>query len=77
MSKSKPPASAEPAELNELSYEQAYAELEAVVSALENEQQPLEQVLALYARAQALSRRCAGLLDGAELKLRQLNGADA
>ena len=55
-----------------LSYEQAFAELEAVVEALEREEHALEDALALYARGQALLQRCRRLLEEAELKVSQL-----
>jgi exodeoxyribonuclease VII small subunit len=58
----------------ELSYEAAFAELEAVVEALESEQHPLDEAIALYERGQALSKYCAALLEKAELKVRQLSG---
>lgn len=57
-----------------LDYEQAYAELQAIVADLENEQLPLEASLALYERGQALAARCAHLLDTAELRVRKLAG---
>ncbi len=63
--------SMKPAE--ELSYEQAFQELESVVTALETDQQTLEQSLALFERGQALARRCAELLDKAELRVRKLS----
>lgn len=59
--------------VEELAYEQAFQELEEVVSALESEQQTLEQSLSLFERGQALARRCAELLDQAELRVRQLS----
>lgn len=59
-----------------MSYEQAFQQLEEVVNAMENEQHPLEQVLALYERGQKLAQRCAVLLEQAELKVRQLAGDD-
>lgn len=55
-----------------LSYEQAFAELEDIVSTLEGEQPPLEEALKLYERGQALTSRCTGLLENAELRLQQL-----
>lgn len=55
-----------------LSYEQAFAELEGIVNQLEGEQPPLEDAIKLYERGQALSKRCADLLENAELKLQQL-----
>lgn len=58
--------------VEELSYEQAFAEMENIVNQLEGEQPPLEDALKLYERGQALTRRCADLLENAELKLQQL-----
>jgi exodeoxyribonuclease VII small subunit len=56
----------------EMSYEQAFQELEATVQKLEAGELPLEEALALFERGQALAARCNELLDGAELKLRKL-----
>jgi exodeoxyribonuclease VII small subunit len=58
--------------VEEMSYEKAFAELEAIVNQLEGEQPPLEDALKLYERGQALTKRCADLLENAELKLQQL-----
>ncbi|HSQ16220.1 MAG TPA: exodeoxyribonuclease VII small subunit [Anaerolineales bacterium] len=58
-----------------LTYEQALAELEDLVAALEAEHQTLTEALALYARGQALAQHCAALLDQAELKVQQLTTA--
>jgi exodeoxyribonuclease VII small subunit len=58
--------------IDRLSYEQALAELEALVSALEAEQQTLTDALALFERGQALAQHCAAQLDQAELKIQQL-----
>ena len=60
----------------ELPYEQALAELEDIVTALESEKRPLDEALALFERGQALARRCATLLDQAELKVQQLTGEE-
>ncbi len=64
MTKGKPP--------EELTYEQAFQELESLVARLESADLPLEQALALFERGQALAARCSSLLEKAELKLRQL-----
>ncbi len=64
-------AKEKPAE--ELTYEEAFADLEAVVAALEAAEHPLEESLALFERGQALARRCAELLEKAELKVQQLS----
>jgi len=58
--------------LEELTYEQAFEELETVISELESGQTTLEASLALYERGQGLARRCAELLDQAELRVRRL-----
>ena len=60
--------------VDELSYEQAFAELENIVAALENEQRSLDESMALYERGQALVKHCAKILDKAELKVKQLSG---
>jgi exodeoxyribonuclease VII small subunit len=60
--------------VDEMAYEPAFAELESIVSALESEQRPLEEAMGLFERGQALAKHCAGLLDKAELKVRQLTG---
>jgi exodeoxyribonuclease VII small subunit len=59
-----------------LTYEQALAELEGITRQLEENPPDLEETLALFERGQALVRRCAGLLDQAELKVRQLSGEE-
>ena len=60
--------------VEELSYEEALAELEEIVSALEGEQNPLEDAIKLFERGQALAARCSVLLEGAELKVKQVIG---
>ncbi len=59
----------------ELSYEKAYAELQEIVTKLEAGDVPLEEALALYERGQALAKECAGLLDKAELRIREIGSA--
>ncbi len=62
--------------VEQLTYEQALSELEAIVSAMESEEQSLESALALFERGQILSHYCADLLDRAELKVQQISGED-
>ena len=64
----------EPKLIEELTYEEAFAELESIVAALESDQHLLEETMALFERGQALIKRCAELLDKAELKVRTLSG---
>ncbi len=61
--------------LDNLTYEQAYKELEEIVSALETNQQPLDDSMKLYERGQKLSKYCTEMLDKAELKVQQLTNA--
>lgn len=60
--------------VEELTYEEALAELEEIVSALEGEQNKLEEAIKLFERGQALAGRCGVLLEAAELKVRQVAG---
>jgi exodeoxyribonuclease VII small subunit len=66
--------SSETKKVRELSYEDAMAELEAIVTSLEAGNQKLEESMALFERGQLLMKHCAGLLEAAELKVRQLSG---
>ena len=60
--------------VEELTYEEALAELEEIVSALEGEQNQLDESIRLFERGQALAARCSELLEAAELKVRQVAG---
>jgi exodeoxyribonuclease VII small subunit len=63
-------------EIENLSFEQAFGELENTVQKLETGGLTLEQSLILFERGQALAARCNTLLDSAELKVRQLSPED-
>ena len=58
--------------IEELTFEEAFAELEETVRKLETGGLSLEESLALYERVQALAGHCGRQLDEAELKVRQL-----
>ncbi|MCX7681696.1 MAG: exodeoxyribonuclease VII small subunit [Anaerolineae bacterium] len=58
--------------IEEMTFEQAYAELEETVRKLEMGGLDLEESLALFKRGQALAAYCNAQLDQAELKVRQL-----
>lgn len=60
--------------VEELTYEQALAELESIVAALESGDHALETALAFYERGQVLARYCTRLLEQAELKIQSLSG---
>jgi exodeoxyribonuclease VII small subunit len=72
------PKTSSPKPVEELMYEEAFAELETIVNALEEDspQNPLAEAMSLFERGQALVKRCSELLDGAELKVRQLSGSE-
>lgn len=56
-------------DVNEMTFEQAMAELEQVVSKLERGEVPLEQSIALYERGALLKKRCEAKLKEAEEKV--------
>jgi exodeoxyribonuclease VII small subunit len=60
--------------VEELSYEQALAELETIVASLEANRLSLEDSIALFERGQALTKHCIELLDKAELRVKKLSG---
>lgn len=60
-------------DIQKMDFETAFTALQDNVALLEGEELPLEKALELYERGQLLSRRCAELLETAELKLRQLS----
>lgn len=66
-----PPADPEPA-IDELSFDDALAELQRTVAELESGGQPLETAIALYERGVRLQTRCERLLTDAELRVQQL-----
>lgn len=60
-------------DIQAMSYEQAFAELEDIVNGLESDQKTLDEAMQLFERGQALAQHCANLLDQAELRVRQLS----
>jgi exodeoxyribonuclease VII small subunit len=62
--------------LEDMSYEEALAELESIVAALEDGQSQLEEAIRLFERGQALAARCGVLLEAAELKVKQVVGEE-
>ncbi len=60
----------------ELTFEEALAALEQVVSQLEGGQVPLEQSIALYERGAALKKHCDAKLGEAELKVEKIVAGD-
>ena len=66
----------EPIPVEDMTYEQAFNELESIVNDLETDERPLEEALALFERGQALARHCAQMLEDAELKVQELTGED-
>lgn len=60
-------------DIQTLSYEQAFEELETILHQLESEQANLEETLRLFERGKALVDRCSELLDAADLRLHVLS----
>ncbi|MCH7797900.1 MAG: exodeoxyribonuclease VII small subunit [Planctomycetes bacterium] len=65
------PSKAEAAE-ESMTYEQALAELEALIERIERGEIGLEESLAEYRRGAALLTRCRAILDTAEQQIEQL-----
>ncbi len=66
------PRKSAPPPNSELTFEQAFAQLEEIVERLESAELTLDESVALFERGQALAAQCAKLLEAAELKVKQL-----
>jgi exodeoxyribonuclease VII small subunit len=64
-------------DLEKLSFEQAFGELEATVERLEGGDLTLDEAIALYERGMGLAQRCNATLDAAELRVQQLTVASS
>ena len=60
------------ADIDQLSFERAIEELEAIVKRLEDGKVPLEESVAIYERGEALKRRCEELLRQAEARVEKI-----
>ena len=58
--------------MEELSFEEAFAQLEAAVAALQDGKLPLERALHYYEEGMKLAQYCNELLQKAELSVQQL-----
>jgi exodeoxyribonuclease VII small subunit len=63
-------------EIENLSFEDAFAELEEVVQQLEEGDLTLDQSMALFERGMTLATQCNAQLDAAELRVQQLVPAE-
>lgn len=59
------------AQIEILTYEAAFAQLEQVLGRLESDDLPLEEALSLYEQGAALAGHCSKKLEQAELRVRQ------
>jgi exodeoxyribonuclease VII small subunit len=62
----------EPADIASLSFEQALAELEAIVQKLESGQTALEESIAMYERGARLKAHCEQRLEAARLRVEKI-----
>jgi exodeoxyribonuclease VII small subunit len=60
--------------VEELSYEEAYEELNQIVVKLEAEELTLEQTISLFERGQNLAQYCTDILDKTEMRIQQITG---
>lgn len=65
----------DPTSPDKLGFETAMAELESLIQAVENNRLPLEETLNTYQRGQQLIARCNTLLQDAEERIQQFDGA--
>jgi len=63
-------------QLEALSFEEAFDQLQSAVGRLEEGDLTLEEAIALYEQGMRLARHCSELLDTAELQVQQLSVAD-
>jgi exodeoxyribonuclease VII small subunit len=64
-------------DLGDLGFEQALGRLESVVRELESSETGLDQSLVKYEEGVRLLKRCRGILDDTERKIRLMTGVDA
>jgi exodeoxyribonuclease VII small subunit len=68
---------AEPADMEELSFEEALQRLEAIVQQLERGDVPLDRSITLYAEGDKLRAQCQKRLEAAQARIEQIvGGAD-
>ena len=59
-------------DIQELSFETAFEELETIIERLDSGELPLDESVSLYERGRQLATRCQTLLDEAELRVQKL-----
>lgn len=59
--------------INERSFEEAYAQLQDLLTQLQTGELTLEQMVSTTEQSQALLKHCQKLLDAAELRIRKLS----
>ena len=59
--------------INELSFEEAYSQMEAVVAKLESGEMSLEESVSLFEEGKQLAAHCQSLVDKAELRVKKLS----
>ncbi|MFN2165008.1 MAG: exodeoxyribonuclease VII small subunit [Anaerolineae bacterium] len=63
-------------DLEKLTFEEAFRELEVTVQQLEEGDLPLEQAISLYEWGMRLAQHCSDVLDAAELRVQELGTRD-
>lgn len=67
---------AEKSPVEAMNFEEAYLELEEIISQLEEDERSLEEMLDLYERGQRLAQHCEKLLEQAELRVQEIVGGE-
>ncbi len=65
-----------PLPIDAMSFEQALAELEAIVQKLEDGKVDLEESIRIYERGEGLKKRCEELLKDAEMRIEKITLKD-
>lgn len=60
-------------DIADMTFEQAYAELNDIINRMEEGDTPLDESVRLFERGQALTKHCESLLDDAELRVNRLH----
>lgn len=60
-------------DINALSFEQAYQQLEDSIAKLESGELALEESVSLYEKGRLLAAHCQKLLDNAELRIKKID----
>ncbi len=65
-----------PSPIDTLPFEDAFSQMQVVITQLERGELPLDQTIAAFERGMQLAKRCNALLDAAQLRVQVLESED-